>query len=135
MSGRFITVDECAVLEQELETRGPTRQLSARISGRLSLYGMIDEGPRGWSITAEGRKMLKSGRVAPRTPQELILSMRPCSPPPRTWPGSTSLPSSPPPRNNIPSGRNRPDGRCCCNQYRPCAHFRSDGTAPVWSMG
>ena len=76
MSGRSITVDERAVL-QELETRGPTRQLSARISGRLSLYGMIDEGPRGWVITAEGRKMLKSGRVAPRTPQDLILSMRP----------------------------------------------------------
>jgi hypothetical protein len=51
--------------------------LSARISGRLSLYGMIDEGPRGWVITAEGRKMLKSGRVAPRTPQDIILSMRP----------------------------------------------------------
>ena len=76
MSGRFITVDERAVL-QELETHGPTRQLSARISGRLSLYGMIDEGPRGWVITAEGRKMLKSGRVTPRTPQDLILSMRP----------------------------------------------------------
>ncbi|HLG48578.1 MAG TPA: hypothetical protein VKY24_20205 [Reyranella sp.] len=76
MRGRFITVDERAVL-QELETRGPTRQLSARMSGRLSLYGMIDEGPHGWVITAEGRKMLKNGRVAPRTPQELILSMRP----------------------------------------------------------
>ena len=76
MSGRFITVDEHAVL-QELETRGPARHLSARISGRLSLYGLIDEGPHGWVITAEGRKMLKSGRVAPRTPQELILSMRP----------------------------------------------------------
>jgi len=76
MSGRSITVGERAVL-QELETRGPTRQLSARISGRLSLYGMIDEGPRGWVITAEGRKMLKSGRVAPRTPQDLILSLRP----------------------------------------------------------
>ncbi len=75
MSGRFITVDEHAVLH-ELE-RGPTRHLSARISGRLSLYGMIDEGPHGWVITAEGRKMLRSGRVAPRTPQELILSMRP----------------------------------------------------------
>jgi hypothetical protein len=62
---------------QELETRGPTRRLSARISGRLSLYGMIDEGPRGWVITAEGRKMLKIGRVAPRTPQDLVLSMRP----------------------------------------------------------
>ena len=76
MSGRFITVDERAVL-QELATRGPSRQLSARLSGRLSFYGLIDEGPRGWGITAEGRKMLTSGRVAPRTPQDLILSMRP----------------------------------------------------------
>jgi hypothetical protein len=76
MSGQFITVDERAVL-QELATRGPTRQLSARLSGRLSLYGLIDEGPRGWAITEEGRKMLKTGRVAPRTPQDLILSMRP----------------------------------------------------------
>ena len=76
MNGQCITVDERAAL-QELETKGPARRLSARISGRLSLYGMIDEGPRGWAITAEGRKMLKSGRVAPRTPQELILSMRP----------------------------------------------------------
>ena len=76
MSGRFITVDEHAVL-QELETRGPTRHLSARVSGRLSMYDLIDEGPHGWVITAEGRKMLKNGRVAPRTPQDLILSMRP----------------------------------------------------------
>lgn len=76
MSGRFITVDERAVL-QELATRGPSRQLSARLSGRLSLYGLIDEGPRGWAITVEGHKMLKNGRVAPRTPQDLILSMRP----------------------------------------------------------
>jgi hypothetical protein len=76
MSTRFITVDERAVL-QELATRGPSRQLSARLSGRLSFYGLIDEGPRGWAITDEGRRMLKSGRVAPRTPQDLILSMRP----------------------------------------------------------
>jgi len=76
MSARFITVDERAVL-QELATRGPSRQLSGRLSGRLSFYGLIDEGPRGWAITVEGSKMLKSGRVEPRTPQDLILSMRP----------------------------------------------------------
>ena len=76
MNGRCITVDERAAL-QELETRGPTRQLSARVSGRLALYGMIDEGPHGWAITAEGRKMLRNGRVAPRTPQDLMLSLRP----------------------------------------------------------
>ena len=76
MSARFITVDERAVL-QELATRGPSRQLSGRLSGRLSFCGLIDEGPRGWAITVEGHKMLKSGRVEPRTPQDLILSMRP----------------------------------------------------------
>ncbi len=76
MRARFITVDERAVL-QELATRGPSRRLSARVSGRLSFYGLIDEGPGGWSITGEGRKMLTSGRVAPRTPQDLVLSMRP----------------------------------------------------------
>jgi len=76
MNGRCITVDERAAL-QELETKGPTRQLSARVSGRLALYGMIDEGPRGWAITAEGRKILRSGRVEPRTPQDLMLSLRP----------------------------------------------------------
>lgn len=76
MNGRIITVDERLVL-QELDTTGPTRQLSARVSGRLSLYGMIDEGPRGWAITAAGRKMLSSGRVAPRTPQEVAQVLRP----------------------------------------------------------
>lgn len=76
MSGRFITVDERTIL-QELATHGPSRQLSVRVSGRLSFCGLIDEGPRGWGITAEGRKMLRSGRVAPRSPQDLILAMRP----------------------------------------------------------
>lgn len=75
MDGRFITVDEQAAL-LELETKGPSRRLAARISGRLALYGMVDEGPHGWAITALGRKMVRSGRVAPRTPQELVLSMR-----------------------------------------------------------
>jgi hypothetical protein len=76
MNGRCITVEERTAL-RELDTQGPTRQLSARVSGRLALYGMIDEGPRGWAITAEGRKMLKSGAVAPRTPQDVALSLRP----------------------------------------------------------
>ena len=73
MNGRCITVDERTAL-QELETRGPTRQLSARVSGRLALYGMIDEGPRGWAITAFGRRLVRSGRVAPRTSPDLALS-------------------------------------------------------------
>jgi hypothetical protein len=76
MNVRFITVEERAML-QELETRGPGRNLNARVCGRLALYGMIDEGPRGWAITPAGRQILKSGRVAPRSPQDLVLSFRP----------------------------------------------------------
>lgn len=73
MAGRLITVDEHAAL-RELEARGPSRHLTARIRGRLALYGMIDEGPRGWAITAFGRKMVRSGRVAPRTSRDVALS-------------------------------------------------------------
>jgi len=76
MGGRLITVDERAAL-RELETTGPSHRLSARVIGRLALYGMIDEKPRGWAITPRGRTILKSGRVAPRTPQDLALSLRP----------------------------------------------------------
>jgi hypothetical protein len=76
MNARFITVEEHAVL-QELETAGPGHNLNARVRGRLALYGMIDEGPRGWSITPAGHRMLKYGPVAPRSPQDLMLSLRP----------------------------------------------------------
>ena len=73
MDRRLITVDEHAAL-RELEARGPSRHLAARIRGRLALYGMIDEGPRGWAITALGRRMVRSGRVAPRPVRDLALS-------------------------------------------------------------
>ena len=76
MNSRCITVDERAAL-QELETRGPSRNLTGRVRGRLALYGMIDEGPRGWGITALGQKMLRNGRVAPRTPEQLLFSLGP----------------------------------------------------------
>src|SRR5687767_2326638 len=76
MNSRFITIDERAAL-QELVTRGPSRTLNGRVRGRLALYGMIDEGPRGWGITALGRTMLRSGRVAPRTPEQLLFSFGP----------------------------------------------------------
>jgi hypothetical protein len=73
MDRRLISVDEHAAL-RELEARGPSRHLAARVSGRLALYGMIDEGPRGWDITALGRAMVRSGRVAPRTSRDHVLS-------------------------------------------------------------
>lgn len=76
MQARFITIDERDIL-QELQTRGPTRQLNARISGRLALYSLIDEGPGGWGITALGRAMLRTGRVAPRSPQDLMFAVGP----------------------------------------------------------
>ena len=76
MQSRFITVDERDIL-QELETRGPSRRLNARVCGRLALYGLIDEGPGGWAITTAGRRMLRTGRVAPRTPHELMFALGP----------------------------------------------------------
>jgi hypothetical protein len=76
LSTHSITVEEHTVL-RELEATGPSRALNARVRGRLSLYCLIDEGPRGWAITAAGRKMLNSGRVQPLTPQELIFSLTP----------------------------------------------------------
>jgi hypothetical protein len=72
MDRRLISVDEHAAL-RELEARGPSRHLAARVSGRLALYGMIDEGPRGWAITALGRRMVRRGRVAPHTSRDLVL--------------------------------------------------------------
>jgi len=76
MTCHSITVEEHAVL-RELEANGPSRTLNARCRGRLALYRLIDEGPRGWAITATGRRMLLSGRVEPLTPQELIFSLTP----------------------------------------------------------
>ena len=76
MTCQSITVEEHAVLS-ELEANGPSRTLNARCRGRLALYRLIDEGPRGWAITALGRRMLLSGRVEPLTPQELIFALTP----------------------------------------------------------
>jgi hypothetical protein len=75
MQARSISVEERAVL-QELEN-GPTRALNGRVTGRLNLYGLINEGPRGWFITEAGRKMLRSGRVTPLSPEQLLWSLGP----------------------------------------------------------
>ncbi len=73
-AARSVSVEERAAL-QELETNGPGRSLNGRVRGRLALYGMIDEGPHGWSITALGRKVLQSGRVIPLSPEQLLFSV------------------------------------------------------------
>jgi hypothetical protein len=76
MTCHSITVEEHSVL-RELEETGPGRTFNARVRGRLALYRLIDEGPRGWAITEAGRRMLHSGRVEPLTPHELIFSLTP----------------------------------------------------------
>jgi hypothetical protein len=76
MACHSITVEEHSVL-RDLEASGPSRTLNARVRGRLALYRLIDEGPRGWAITPAGSRMLRYGRVEPLTPQELIFSLTP----------------------------------------------------------
>jgi len=75
MQARSISVEERAAL-QELES-GPSRTLKGRVTGRLNLYGLINEGPRGWFITEAGRKMLRSGRVVPLSPEQMMFSLGP----------------------------------------------------------
>jgi hypothetical protein len=76
MQGRSISVEERAVL-QDLVSSGPSRGLNSRVAGRLNLYGYINEGPRGWFITDSGRRMLRSGRVVPLSPEQLMFSLGP----------------------------------------------------------
>ena len=73
---RSISVEERAVL-QDLESKGATRGLNSRVTGRLNLYGYINEGPRGWFITEAGRSVLRSGRVVPLSPEQLMFSLGP----------------------------------------------------------
>lgn len=76
MQTRSISVEERAALV-ELAEKGPGRRFTGRVRGRLALYGLIEEGPRGWSITEHGRAMLRSGRVIPLSPEQLIFALRP----------------------------------------------------------
>ncbi len=76
MQARSISVEERAVL-QELESNGASRGLNSRVAGRLTLYGLIDEGPRGWFITEAGRRILASGRVVPLSPEQMMFSLGP----------------------------------------------------------
>lgn len=76
MQARSISVEERSVL-QELDGNGPSRALNGRVAGRLNLYGLINEGPRGWFITEAGRNVLRSGRVTPLSPEQLLWSLGP----------------------------------------------------------
>ena len=63
---------------------------------------------------------------APRQPAHLSRYSRPGATR-RSQISPTLEPENPGPLEHIPSGRNRPVGKMF-NKYRPCAHFRSDGT-------
>ena len=76
MQTRSISVEERTAL-LELEENGPGQRFTGRVRGRLALYGLIEEGPQGWFITEKGRVMLRSGRVIPLSPEQLIFSLRP----------------------------------------------------------
>ncbi|MBN9087539.1 MAG: hypothetical protein J0J01_11575 [Reyranella sp.] len=76
MQARSISVEERAVL-QELESSGPNRAFNRRVTGRLNLYGLINEGPGGWFITEAGRKMLRTGRAVPLSPEQMMFSLGP----------------------------------------------------------
>jgi hypothetical protein len=75
MQARSISVEERAILQELAD--GPGRANNARVTGRLNLYGLINEGPHGWFITAAGRKMLSSGRVVPLSPEQMMFSLGP----------------------------------------------------------
>lgn len=76
MQTRSISVEEREAL-LELERNGPGRSFNGRVRGRLALYGLIEEGPRGWFITERGRAMLRNGRVIPLSPEQLMFSLKP----------------------------------------------------------
>ena len=76
MQARSISVEERAAL-RELEIHGAGCKLNGRVAGRLSLYGLINEGPRGWFITDSDRRMLRSGKVVPLSPEQMMFSLGP----------------------------------------------------------
>jgi hypothetical protein len=55
--------------EQDYETlkqlllNGPVPHLDVAVRGRLALYRLIDETPRGWRITANGKTALRTAEV------------------------------------------------------------------------
>jgi len=49
---------------EEMATHGPRRELAVPVRGRLALYKLIDETPKGWNITAYGRQALQAAPLA-----------------------------------------------------------------------
>jgi hypothetical protein len=76
MNSRNINVEQQAAL-RDLELSGPSRALNSRVQGRLALYGMIAEGPKGWAITTVGRRALHRGQAVPMSPEDLLFAMGP----------------------------------------------------------
>lgn len=48
---------------KQLLLNGPSVHLDTAVRGRLALYRLIDETPRGWRITADGKDALKTAEV------------------------------------------------------------------------
>jgi hypothetical protein len=61
MVASALTENERAVLET-LAVSGPERGLDPAMRGRLALYKLIDETPKGWKITALGREALAASQ-------------------------------------------------------------------------
>ena len=61
-----LTDAERMVLE-EMALHGPNRDVAVPIRGRLALYKLIDETPKGWSITTFGRQALQAAPPATTT--------------------------------------------------------------------
>lgn len=51
---------------KQLLLDGPALHLDASVRGRLALYRLIDETPRGWRITADGKDALRTAEVQPQ---------------------------------------------------------------------
>lgn len=48
---------------KRLLLNGPMLHLDTAVRGRLALYRLIDETPRGWRITADGKTALRTAKV------------------------------------------------------------------------
>ena len=72
----YLTREERAFLSQLLE-RGPSITLPRPVRGRLALYHLINETPRGWIITEEGKNALASALEGQEEASEGSASKRP----------------------------------------------------------
>jgi hypothetical protein len=52
----------------KLAVDGPVHSIARQMRGRLELYNLIDETPRGWAITPRGREALLKPPTSNPTP-------------------------------------------------------------------